>query len=166
MMRFWMGLSRDYQRRKILGFCAVILPSMMTFLRLKLGSVLCLSQIPAEAATLETEKLIVEKEKLKNDLRNELQARAIVDLKLDVSQPEWSMRSHLVQVLINMRNLGNRLEVMKLQNPPLRIYVLKLGRDGAPDLVGPLVVSQITSPSSSHTYFMSPGWLARVDEAR
>ncbi len=106
-----------------------------------------------EKAELDVKKASLEK--LKQE--QELQPRAILDLNLSISQPDWHEKSkHLVQVVITAKNMGNRLEILRLPPAPIHVYALSTKQDGSLSLRSISPLSQLESPRRFSFHSMSP----------
>lgn len=94
-------------------------------------------------------------EKVKQE--QELQPRAIVDLKLSISQPDWFGKAkRLVQISVTARNTGNRLEVLRFHPTPVRVHTLSTQPDGEFSLRSLPGLPQLESPLEFRIFFMSP----------
>ncbi|HSE87285.1 MAG TPA: hypothetical protein VLJ79_13765, partial [Candidatus Binatia bacterium] len=108
-----------------------------------------------EKAELDVKKALLEKAK------QELQPRAILDIKLSISQPDWPKQPKpLVQVIITAKNNGNRLEVLHLPPAPVHVHALLIQPSGE------LSLRKLNLPQlESHRFdsnFLSPTEVATV----
>lgn len=81
-----------------------------------------------EKAELDLKKALLEKTKQEE----ELAPRAIVDLKLEITQSDWFPKGRpLVQIDISATNRGNRLEILSFPSAPIRVQALSSQPDGS-----------------------------------
>lgn len=106
-----------------------------------------------EKAELDVKMVSLEKAKQEQ----ELQPRAIVELKLSISQPEWFGRARpLVQIAITAKNMGNRLEMLRLPLEPVKVYALLAESNGELSLRLLPHLPKLESPGRSDFYSISP----------
>jgi len=106
-----------------------------------------------EKAELDVKRAALEKIKQEQ----ELQPRAIVDIKLSISQPDWfGTGKPLVQVFVAARNSGNRLQAMHFAEKPVRVHALSIKPNRESSLTLLPDLPQLESPLKFANFFMSP----------
>jgi hypothetical protein len=100
-----------------------------------------------------------QREKAELDLKQQiqmLQPQAIIKIKMSISQPDWFGKAHrMVQVSIDIKNLGNRLEEVDVTPSAIHVQTLSIQPNGKA-ILQPLSVQKLHSQSQYLTYFMSP----------
>lgn len=106
-----------------------------------------------EKAELDVQKALLEKKKQEE----ELAPRAIIDLKLQVSQRTWFAKGRpMVQIDITATNRGNRLETLSFPPAPVRVHALLSNQlDGSLSLVAITEISQLETLRFDY-YSLSP----------